>query len=115
MDRTISTVPLLWEEWTVGIRGGPAILTLEAAHGSGWRKDPASRKFFSERKIIIDAINSSVESYGLSVSTAVDQMEMRRAGRSMYQLIRELKGERERAEGVGVAGPSQPRGERRRR
>ncbi|OCK72698.1 hypothetical protein K432DRAFT_412001, partial [Lepidopterella palustris CBS 459.81] len=37
MSRAVKTVDRLWREWTVGLRGGPSIRSLDARWGSRWR------------------------------------------------------------------------------
>jgi hypothetical protein len=37
LSRTISTVPQLWREWTVGLGNGPSVQGLEDLYGPRWR------------------------------------------------------------------------------
>jgi hypothetical protein len=116
MSRNITTVPLLWQEWTSGINGGPSIRTLEASYGTRWRREQADRKFYADRKLIINAINDLAADGNMSEAEAVSRVEARRAGRSFYQLIRELKarnrGPLEREADNGRAGPAANRSRR---
>ncbi|OWZ24842.1 Short-chain dehydrogenase [Phytophthora megakarya] len=56
MVRSLKTVHQVWQEWSVGIHGGPAVRNLEEIHGSLWRNTSADKRFF------FDAGKSSITS-----------------------------------------------------
>ncbi|EGZ23182.1 hypothetical protein PHYSODRAFT_388261, partial [Phytophthora sojae] len=57
MARSLKTVHQVWQEWSAGIHGGPAVRNLEESHGSTWRSAPPEKRvFFFRRKRIIDHI-----------------------------------------------------------
>lgn len=104
MDRNISTVAAAWREWTVGINGGASVTLMESQFGNGWRRGEADRKFFSRRKVLIEAIEDLMETHGLTAPEAVIRMEQRRAGRSLSQLLKELMANRNRPTGEDGQG-----------
>ncbi|KAF2860004.1 hypothetical protein K470DRAFT_264837 [Piedraia hortae CBS 480.64] len=55
-DRSIATVPDLWQEWTVGLNGNPSVQSLEASLGASWRNKESDRSYYFRRKRIIDEI-----------------------------------------------------------
>ncbi len=58
LSRTVTTVPDLWREWTVGLGGGPAVQALEDSYGPRWRPSQEERVFFCRRKTIIDWVRT---------------------------------------------------------
>lgn len=58
LSRTISTVPDLWKEWTVGLGGGPSVQYLEDSYGARWRPSQEERVFFCRRKALVDWIRT---------------------------------------------------------
>ena len=57
MCRTTKTVEDLWREWTVGLRGQPAITVLDSRWGSRWRAGRQSElQWYSLRSEIIKEI-----------------------------------------------------------
>ena len=104
MDRTVRTVPLLWQEWTIGLNGNPSITSLESAQGTKWRAGEANRKFFSERKVITDTVKRLMDVEKMSEREAVRAVEDMRAGRSFYLLIKDLKQNRQRAASSAAQG-----------
>jgi Transcriptional activator of glycolytic enzymes/Centromere DNA-binding protein complex CBF3 subunit, domain 2 len=80
MNRSLKTVPELWQEWTVGICGGPPVSRLETRWGSKWRQGQKERKHFSRRKVIIDEIlrqaaASASSAIGNAQEVAVHELE----------------------------------------
>ena len=87
LSRTITTVPQLWKEWTVGLPGGPSVQGLEDLYGPSWRQKHSEQVFYGRRKVIIDEIRRRQAS-GISTGAAVEEVElMRQRGRlSLYAL-----------------------------
>lgn len=53
LSRSIVTVNELWNEWSEGLDGGPAIYRLEDKWGSRWRNATSTESsFFSRRNVI---------------------------------------------------------------
>lgn len=89
-DRTMTVIDL-WQEWTVGIDGGPAIRDLEASTNKKWRTSSKTEsKYFQRRFTIIDAIQKSIAG-GLNEREAVARIEQQRAGRSLNLFSEELR------------------------
>jgi Centromere DNA-binding protein complex CBF3 subunit, domain 2/Transcriptional activator of glycolytic enzymes len=87
LSRTISTVPQLWREWTVGFGGGPSVQGLEDMYGSRWRRKHSEQVFYGRRKVIIDEIRSR-QARGTASGAAVEEVELvrQRGQMSLYQL-----------------------------
>jgi len=60
MNRTIQTVRELWQEWSQGVEGGPAVVELERRFQARWRRDSSVRMHYLRRKYIVDEINRLV-------------------------------------------------------
>jgi hypothetical protein len=60
LSRAIGTVLQLWDEWTVGIEGKPAVQDLERSYGPAWRPSASEHVLFSRRKIIVDEIQARI-------------------------------------------------------
>ena len=89
------TVADVWREWKQGLAGRPAICELEEAWGSRWRPGNAVRVQFCRRKVIWDEVLARVAHSGQSEEEAVAELELLRAGRSLNQLVDELKQRRQ--------------------
>ncbi|OJD09683.1 hypothetical protein ACJ73_10148 [Blastomyces percursus] len=75
LSRTIQSLPNLWREWTTGLGAGPSVQSLED-QGGNWRKGSSKEPMmFCRRNIIIDEIRTR-ESSGMSVSAAVESVEL---------------------------------------
>jgi len=87
LSRTISTIPQLWREWTVGLWGGPSVQGLKDLYGSRWRPLHKESVLYGRRKVIIDEIRQQ-HAKGMSVGAAVENVELmrQRAGISLHQL-----------------------------
>jgi Centromere DNA-binding protein complex CBF3 subunit, domain 2/Transcriptional activator of glycolytic enzymes len=98
------TVADAWREWKEGLAGQPAIRELEEAWGSRWRPSNTVRVQFCRRKVIWDAVQARVARGG-SEEEAIAELELLRAGRSLNQLVDELKHRRQhqRARGPPIA------------
>ena len=75
MDRTIQAVPTLWREWTEGLRGRPAVETLERKYGSRWRTTQKNKTFFFRRKLIIDEIRRRAAAAAANAGQAQTEAE----------------------------------------
>ncbi|KAF4045171.1 Transcriptional activator of glycolytic enzyme [Phytophthora infestans] len=76
--RSIKTVQQVWQEWTTGIHGGPAVRDLEERYGSNWRNSPAEKRFFFRRKRIIDRVTLVTQQQHVSEAQAVCILEGQR-------------------------------------
>ena len=87
LSRTISTVPQLWREWTVGLGNGLSVQGLEDLYGPRWRPAYSEKVMYSRRKIIIDKIRRR-QAEEINTGAAVEEVElMRQRGRlSLHQL-----------------------------
>ena len=87
LSRTISTVPQLWREWTVGLGNGLSVQGLEDLYGPRWRPAHSEKVMYSRRKVIIDEIRRR-QAEGINTGAAVEEVElMRQRGRlSLHQL-----------------------------
>ena len=92
MKRDVNmTVAQLWQEWTVGIDGGPSIRELERATNRTWRTcDKTESRYFQRRFLIIDAIQKLIDS-GMPEAEAVARLESQRGSRPLHKLYRELQ------------------------
>jgi hypothetical protein len=79
-DRTVTTVPELWNEWSLGRGSGPSIQQLDSAWGAKWR-DPTEKQFYHRRLSIIKAIQRRHESgQASSLQEGAVQLEALRTG-----------------------------------
>ena len=79
-DRTVTTVPELWNEWSLGRGSGPSIQQLDSAWGAKWR-DPTEKQFYHRRLSIIKAIRRQHESgQASSLQEGAVQLEALRTG-----------------------------------
>jgi hypothetical protein len=101
----VYTVTDAWREWQEGLAGRPAIRELEERWGSRWRPGNTVKVQFCRRKVIWDAVRARV-ARGKTEEEAVAELEQLRAGRSLNQLVDELRQRRQRQ----PEGPSQGRG-----
>ena len=61
MNQFVTTVPNLWQEWTEGFQGEPAVSLLLEQHGVTWCPDDAARRFFKRRQAILNWIIANSE------------------------------------------------------
>lgn len=95
LSRTITTVPELWMEWTLGLPGGQPVQGLEDQYGPRWRQKHSEQVLYGRRKVIIDEIRRR-QAGGISTGAAVEEVElMRQRGRlslySLYSLLQRGK------------------------
>jgi hypothetical protein len=91
----VYTVTDAWREWQEGLAGRPAIRELEERWGSRWRPGNTLKVQFCRRKVIWDAIRARM-ARGRTEEEAVAELEQLRAGRSLNQLVDELRQRRQR-------------------
>ncbi|OBZ81220.1 hypothetical protein A0J61_10731 [Choanephora cucurbitarum] len=72
MKRWVKTVPDLWLEFTVGLKGTPSINELNKLYKACRRRDEKERKMYSRRIIIINKIRQLV-SEGMTEEDAVQR------------------------------------------
>jgi len=94
LSRTISTVPQLWREWTVGLGNGPSVQGLEDLYGPRWRRARSETVIYSQRKVIIEIWRQ--QATGINTGAALEEVElMRQRDRlSLRQLFRLLNRQR---------------------
>lgn len=102
------TVGDVWREWKEGLAGQPAVRELEEAWGSSWRPGNTVRVQFCRRKVVWDEVLARV-ARGRAEEEAVAELELLRAGRSLNQLVDELKHRRQYHQ--RARGPSGARGQ----
>lgn len=102
------TVRDVWREWKDGLAGQPAVRDLEEAWGSSWRPGNTVRVQFCRRKVVWDEILARV-ARGKAEEEAVAELELLRAGRSLNQLVDELKHRRQHHQ--RARAPSAARGQ----
>ncbi len=83
------TVADLWEEWTIGLRGGPAIRDLER-EGTTWRRSPSESRFFQRRKIVLDEVQRLVDG-GRGAVEAVAEVVAGHVGKELNAISEALK------------------------
>ncbi|KAG1445642.1 hypothetical protein G6F56_009841 [Rhizopus delemar] len=90
LDRTLKTVDEVWKEYSVGIKGGPAVEMLEFEHGTLWRKDRTEARYFSRRNVIYKEIKRMANELNISNEEAARNIE-----RTRQRLKKTLDGLRE--------------------
>lgn len=83
----------LWEEWTVGLDGGPSVSYLEATFGARWRPTMKQKVKYCRRKVIIEEILRVQQRERSSLAAAVARVEADRAAAdlSLNQLHDRIK------------------------
>ena len=74
MNRTLTNVQQVWQEYTIGINGNPSIKDLETRFSSQWRSDSAVRMFYTRRKHIYQMIEDLIR-MGQTEEEAVEKVE----------------------------------------
>jgi hypothetical protein len=103
------TVRDAWREWREGLAGRPAVQELEEVWGSRWRPGNMVRVQFCRRKVLWDEVAARV-ARGKTEEEAITELELLRAGRSLNQLVDELK-HRRRRQGQRQPGQNSTRGQ----
>ena len=92
MNRTIQTVRELWQEWSRGFGGGPAVAELERRFQARWRRDSNVRMHYLRRKYIVDEINRLVSDGKFAThNEAVNFLEKQRGQWSLKALNEALR------------------------
>ena len=94
MCRAIKTVEGLWREWTVGLRGQPSLLILDARWGSRWRAGRQSElQWYSLRFEVIKEIRRTAQTQRLSEEAAMwaVNLQQRQIGCFLNQFYKRLR------------------------
>ena len=79
MSRGLETITQLYTEFSNGIATFPSIKMLDKVHGSRWRQgDNAEAVFYSRRKRLIEAIESTSRGKGRSEKLTTDKFKSSR-------------------------------------
>jgi hypothetical protein len=81
LNRQISTIPQLWQEWTSGLGSGPSVLSLDSRYGTKWRSQSKETKMYSRRKRVIDGVKGVATRIGISWDASVILCETKRLGK----------------------------------
>lgn len=99
LSRSISTLPDLWREWTIGVKGSPSIEELDRQYGTKWRPDHKENQYYCKRMVIVRELRRRAEAmaggYAANVDAVVKQMEVerRQSGLTLNQVVKRLKAE----------------------
>ena len=77
MNRSVTTVCRLWEEWKVGINGLPSIEHLDT-NGVKWRQDGKEKTFYCRRRSVITLVEEYAQIKGISGKDAAALVEEHR-------------------------------------
>ncbi len=89
MLRGSNSILQLWNEWTLGLAGGPSVEALDRCWGTGWRNTPKDAVFYGRRKKVIKEIQRRVrDGIARDIRQAIDQVEQLRGTRSLDWLCR---------------------------
>lgn len=97
MCRTTKTVEGLWREWTVGLRGQPAIIELDRQWGHRWRSGRQSElQWYSLRLEVVKEIQRVAQAQRTSEEAAMHIVDLhqRQTGCSIDQLCKRLRANR---------------------
>jgi len=98
LSRSLHTVHDLWKEWTEGLCGGPAVKDLEERWGTEWRKEDTERRFFNNRRVVLNEVKRVAAEQKISEAEAVEVVERRRLSISptcsLDRLRKVLRGEK---------------------
>jgi hypothetical protein len=97
MCRTIKTVEGLWREWTVGLRGQPAIMELDRQWGNRWRSGRQSElQWYSLRLEVVKEIQRIARAQRTSEEAAmrIVDLHQRQTSCSIDQLCKRLRANR---------------------
>lgn len=111
MNRNISTIHEMVQEWYHGINGGPSVYKLELQYGSKWRtKNDAERVFLGRRRIIINKLEEKIRQEVLSFDSDNEdnndndgdndqnnpQKSRKRKKKTLAEIVDEMESERKR-------------------
>jgi hypothetical protein len=97
MCRAVKTVEALWREWTVGLRGGPAVAELDSRWGSRWRAGRQSElQWYSLRFEVIKEIRRVAKARRSSEEAAMHivNLQQQQTGYSIDQFCKRLRANR---------------------
>jgi hypothetical protein len=97
MCRAVKTVEGLWREWTVGLRGQPAVAVLDSRWGSRWRAGRQSElQWYSLRLEVIKEIRRVAQGKRIGERAAmyIVSMQQQRTGCSLDQFCKQLRANR---------------------
>ena len=72
--RNLATVRQVWDEYTIGVYGGPSIQSLDEKYGSAWRATIIDENFYAGRTKIYSLIKELIEK-GKTPEEAVAEVE----------------------------------------
>ncbi|KAK4120988.1 hypothetical protein N657DRAFT_623982 [Parathielavia appendiculata] len=101
MYRAVKTVEGLWHEWTVGLRGMPAIAALDRKWGSRWRAGRRSElQWYHLRLEVIKEIQrvAQAQRIGEQAAIYIVNMQQQRTGCSLDQFCKRLRANRKEGE-----------------
>jgi hypothetical protein len=78
LSRSLQTVTEVWQEYSVGINGGPAVQVLEDTYGTSWRQLEPERRYYSRRKVFYSAIDEIATHRAVPHAEAVAALESER-------------------------------------
>ncbi|KAM4067456.1 centromere DNA-binding protein complex CBF3 subunit [Hirsutella rhossiliensis] len=94
MFRAAKIVEALWSEWTVGLRGGPAIADLDSRWGSCWRAGQQNElQWYSLRLEVIREIRKVAKAHRCSeeAATHIVNLQQQQTGRSLDVFCKQLR------------------------
>jgi hypothetical protein len=94
MCRTVRTVEALWQEWTVGLQGNPAIEVLDRKWGNRWRAGRQSElQWYSLRLEVMREVRRVAQARGVGEDAAMRQvsLQQQQAGCSLDQFCKMLR------------------------
>lgn len=100
MSRELSNVTQAWEEWHHGLNGGPSIEEMDL-QDKDWRASPCERKYYSNRKVIINELKRLIAAHGWTEDQAVHELEMQRGSKSLHALMKWIRQERQSGPTLG--------------
>jgi hypothetical protein len=107
MCRAVKTVEGLWHEWTVGLRGEPAVAVLDRKWGSRWRAGRRSElQWYSLRLEVIKEIRrvAQAQRIGEQAAMYIVNMQQQRTGCSLDQFCKKrLRANRKESRAAGRA------------
>lgn len=61
MSTEKTTIAQLWEEYTVGLNGGPSIKELNERHGTRWRQYQGGRQVYHNHSLVYEEIERRIK------------------------------------------------------
>jgi hypothetical protein len=107
MSRAVKTVDALWQEWTTGLPGLPAISALDTQWGSRWRAGRRSEvQWYSLRLEVIREIRRVSKARRISEIEAMQAVAIdhRQSSRSLDAFCKQLRASRKLRDGGAARG-----------